>query len=489
MKKRIVIRMAALLLCISLAAAVLIMPGYAGGGVELPILPIDPPVQRRYADVDESHWAYGDIEWVSEHGLMNGTGARIFDPGLSLTRAMFVTVLYRLVSQFSFPTTLDGTISFTDVPKDGNLWYTDAVLWAAERGITDGVGAGLFAPNAKITREQMGTILWRAVEVFMQLNTEGIESRISYADTASISMWAREPMRQIARVGLMEGDNARHFNPQQNATRAEAAAVFRRLFEFVTDCTDPRPADSIVVMSYNIQDRASTTGYRDFCKAIKADSPDVFGAQEVNESWMNLLGAYFKSSYDHVGVGRDYTPQDGSYGEAVPIFYKRDMFTLCDSGTLWLSDTPEVRSWYPETEYLRIMTYALLERKSDGFRFLYVNTHLDVRSAAAIKQFRCLDRLVRGFGYDVPVMVTGDFNLVLTNGGAYAEEIGSLGYTNASAMARFTSHEATWGSSVLDYCFFSPAENFRVLRYEVRSENNNSDHHPILVTFVPQTAH
>ena len=108
-----------------------------------------------FTDVRESDWFYDDVVYAYENGLFSGTSDTTFSPNASMTRAMLVTVLYRLEGQ----PTVSGRSGFSDVKL--NSYYEDAVTWAADNGIVNGTGATTFSPNANVTREQMAAILYR----------------------------------------------------------------------------------------------------------------------------------------------------------------------------------------------------------------------------------------------------------------------------------------------------------------------------------------
>ena len=108
-----------------------------------------------FTDVREADWFYDDVVYAYENGLFSGTSDTTFSPNASMTRAMLVTVLYRLEGQ----PTVSGRSGFSDVKL--NSYYEDAVTWAADNGIVNGTGATTFSPNANVTREQMAAILYR----------------------------------------------------------------------------------------------------------------------------------------------------------------------------------------------------------------------------------------------------------------------------------------------------------------------------------------
>ena len=113
------------------------------------------PEPLPFTDVAESDWFYDAVRYAYENGLMGGIGDNLFAPNHPTTRAQLVTILYRLEGEPA----VTGQGPFTDVEAD--TWYTDAVTWAAEEGVVNGVSATQFAPGNNITREQLATILFR----------------------------------------------------------------------------------------------------------------------------------------------------------------------------------------------------------------------------------------------------------------------------------------------------------------------------------------
>ena len=156
-------------------------------------------------------------------GLLKGLGSYCFEPDSSLTRAMFVTMLYRVVQQLG-TTAEAGENVFTDV--ENGRWYTDAVLWAAKEGIVKGYGDGMFLPEQSINREEMCTILNRAAG---KLRLGTVAGELKFADKDEISRWAKESVQAMVQAGLMKGMKDNRFAPKSTATRAEAATVLLRM--------------------------------------------------------------------------------------------------------------------------------------------------------------------------------------------------------------------------------------------------------------------
>ena len=170
-----------------------------------------------FADVAEGAWYYDAVSYVYANGLMDGVSASEFAPDTTLTRAMLVTILWRMEGE----PVVNYLMPFTDV--DGGAWYAEAVRWAASEGIVTGVSDTSFAPNAEITREQLAAILHRyAGEPATAANLSG------YADGASVSAYAVDAMSWCVEHDIITGTTATTLEPQGTATRAQAAAMLMR---------------------------------------------------------------------------------------------------------------------------------------------------------------------------------------------------------------------------------------------------------------------
>ena len=190
--------------------------------------PVDPTPEATFTDVSETAWYKNSVDYAVEHGLMNGTGSNTFEPESTMTRAMLVTVLWRYANAPK-----PGANPFTDVPN--GKWYTDAVAWAAENGVVNGVGDGKFEPDGSVTREQMATILYRYAQK-VGIDTSKHTELSAFPDASRVSAYAREPMQWIVAEGVIGGsrENGQDWlNPQGNATRAEVATILMRFIENV----------------------------------------------------------------------------------------------------------------------------------------------------------------------------------------------------------------------------------------------------------------
>ena len=166
-------------------------------------------------------WFYGDVAYVYENSLMNGVSKTTFAPGQKTTRAMIVTILWRLEGS---PAAKEAS-GFHDVPA--SMYYADAVAWAAENDIVNGCGGGRFAPDDAITREQLAAILYRCSRYCGQ-STAVTASLEGFSDAGSVSGYAREALAWAYETGIVRGTSGSRINPAGFATRAETAAMLHR---------------------------------------------------------------------------------------------------------------------------------------------------------------------------------------------------------------------------------------------------------------------
>ena len=250
------------------------------------------------------------------------------------------------------------------------------------------------------------------------------------------------------------------------------------------------------VMSFNVfvGDHSAARADR-VVETIRENTPSVFGVQEADVLWMTTLRSKLGDIYTSIGVGRDW----GGLGEHSAIFYRTDMFEVIESGTKWLSNTPDQEGTkLTNANFPRIMTYVILERKTDGVRFLYVNTHLDHNGNNSVEvaenvrqaQIEILIAEIAKLG-DLPTIVTGDFN-VTPDASAYTTMI-TNGYLDASHVAAEGEILPTYNGMsdsdidvLIDYIFVSPELADAVDTYTVCPAKRDgqwiSDHNAIIAT-------
>ena len=177
-----------------------------------------------YNDVKAGDWYANAVNYVTLTGLMNGTGDG-FSPNLAINRGMMVTVLYRMAG--SPEVTAENP--FTDVPAD--TWYTDAVIWASENGITAGTSETTFSPTNSLTREQLATILYRYADT-MGDNVAVSGNLNAYTDKDKVGSYAVTPMTWAVEHGIITGTTGTTLSPKSTTTRAQVAVMLHR---YLTD--------------------------------------------------------------------------------------------------------------------------------------------------------------------------------------------------------------------------------------------------------------
>ena len=180
-----------------------------------------------FLDVKESDWFYDAVFYAVENGLMSGMSEDIFAPNTSLTREMLAVVLYNVEGQ---PESTEAN-TFTDVK--GDMWYTDAILWANANGIVAGYDNGAYGVGDFITREQFTTILYRYAQFKGYDTTQGGMAVREFSDYENISDYARTAMAWAVNAGIMGGMDDGTLMPQGKATRAEAATMLMNFCENV----------------------------------------------------------------------------------------------------------------------------------------------------------------------------------------------------------------------------------------------------------------
>lgn len=181
------------------------------------------PMVGSFTDVRTNNWFAGAVEYVVNNGLFSGVSDTSFAPNEPVTRGMLVTVLWRAAGEPSA-----SASAFADVPADA--WYAKAVAWANVNGIVQGYDASTFAPDDRITREQLAAIFQRYAG-FKGMETSGRGDLSQFGDTGALSNWAQEGVSWAVGAGLISGKGDGVLDPQGATTRAEAAVILQRFLE------------------------------------------------------------------------------------------------------------------------------------------------------------------------------------------------------------------------------------------------------------------
>lgn len=258
----------------------------------LPALPTGRADFAGYADVEEDDWFADAVAFVSRYGYMNGTGEAQFAPYEGVTRGMVATILYRMQGE---PET--GANPFVDVPA--GKWYSDAVSWAGNEGIVNGVGDGKFDPESAVTRQQMMTILyryamwkcwdipvagWRYAGLYPDPNTGEMTERL-FSDGWRVSAYAREPMLWAVNRGVFvyRGDSGiPQMEPETEVYRAELAQTLKNLYDNVVNAEGEPGRELLSAGLYENEDGAKQV----YLGAIHKD-----GSFFLSLNWVRLAGA------------------------------------------------------------------------------------------------------------------------------------------------------------------------------------------------------
>lgn len=200
--------------------------GKAAGRITL--MSSTPAIVSGFTDVLQSSWYAEYVKKAVDAKLMSGVGGNLFDPDGIVSRAMVVTMLYRLEGEPTIEYIKAPDPAFADI--SGDEWFAKAAEWAALNGIVEGIGtadgkAVNFAPNASVSREQLSTMLYRYEQYKDGGFTGSWAFPLDFSDRAAISSWAYEGVCWMTMKGVMQGSNGA-FSPAGSATRAQLAKVF-----------------------------------------------------------------------------------------------------------------------------------------------------------------------------------------------------------------------------------------------------------------------
>ena len=184
------------------------------------------PVDEPFVDVAEGDWFYDAVVYAYQNELMDGVGGSRFAPNSETTRAQLVTILYRLEGEPA----VSGDLPFTDV--ESGTWYTDAILWAAQNNIVNGVSDTEFAPGDDLTRQQLVTILYRYAEA-KGYDVSASADLSGYPDADQVQDYAQPAMAWAVAENIIQGMEDGTLKPAGNASRAQIATILMRFCEDV----------------------------------------------------------------------------------------------------------------------------------------------------------------------------------------------------------------------------------------------------------------
>ena len=298
-----------------------------------------------FTDVSRSDWYYQFVDYVTSKGYFNGTSETTFAPAENMTRAMFVTVLFR----FDGAKGDRSQSAFTDVAP--GEWYTDAINWAAANRIVDGVGNGKFAPNDPITRAQMCTMIERYLALYKKA------WKVTLPETGSVSVmvdenaipaYALAAVKQCQRHGLVNGFEDGTFRPNELSTRAQVAAVIYRMSYLVQGAKPDNTPSVNPGGTVNPPVNPPVTAYT-YALYFDANGGTLIGASPVSTTTTSTTYSFpvsataTRDGYNFLGWSTDRSATTATYpaGSTVTLTAAYPIITLY---AVWQAKAPVVVS-------------------------------------------------------------------------------------------------------------------------------------------------
>lgn len=298
-----------------------------------------------FTDVSRSDWYYQFVDYVTSKGYFNGVADKTFAPADNMTRAMFVTVLFR----FDGAKGDRSQSAFTDVAP--GEWYTDAINWAAANRIVDGVGNGKFAPNDPITRAQMCTMIERYLALYKKA------WKVTLPETGSVSVmvdenaipaYALAAVKQCQRHGLVNGFEDGTFRPNELSTRAQVAAVIYRMSFLVQNAKPDNTPSVNPGGTVNPPVNPPVTAYT-YALYFDANGGTLIGASPVSTTTTSTTYSFpvsataTRDGYNFLGWATEKTATAATYpaGSTITLTANYPIITLY---AVWQAKAPVVVS-------------------------------------------------------------------------------------------------------------------------------------------------
>lgn len=277
-----------------------------------------------FSDVKEDDWFAKAVDYVWENDIFKGTSETIFSPNNGMTRAMFVTTLGRFAGvDISI---YEKVSSFIDVDTD--RYYAPYVAWAVENNITKGVGNQRFDPDGLVTREQMAVFAYNFFNAY-DISPINITDKMP-DDFSLVARWAEKAVKELYSAGILQGDDKGNFNPQDSATRAEAAAFFMNLAGKAPESKwIAKPEESI------------NTGHQQYTIIFESNGGSEFSPVKViSGGLLSELPTPIKESYVFLGWYKDINlSEDSIFDETEPIKSNLTLYARYSDSALIFSES------------------------------------------------------------------------------------------------------------------------------------------------------
>ena len=301
----------------------------------LPVTAFAAEADTGFSDVAADAWYAEAAVYCRDNGLMNGTTATTFSPNATMTRAQLCAVLYRMAGSPE----MTGRDTFTD-----GAWYEDAVLWAVQNHIMSGYTAGTFGPHDPVTREQLAAILWRYA------GSPAAETGEAYTDEASIASWAVTAVDWARTYGFINGMSDGSFQPDGQATRAQAAAILMRYDSWdlpTPDLPDPDPEPTPEVGTDVLMAYFSATGNTEniaehLVSILDADLYEIVPEVPYTSEDLNYSNSDCRANQEQ----NDPTARPAISGSVENL---EDYEVIFLGYPIWWGDAPKILSTFLET--------------------------------------------------------------------------------------------------------------------------------------------
>lgn len=237
-----------------------------------------------FKDVSDKDWFYENVADVYKNKIMTGIDPTTFGPNVAFSRAQFVTALYRIEGK---PDAEYAPV-FPDVPK--GEFYSNAVMWAIDAGVTTGYAEGYFGTSDAITREQLVTMLYRYSAIKNMNIYETME--LAFTDNAKVSGWALDPMKWAAAIGVIKGNEGTNtVDPQGTSNRAISAAVLSRFLAFIKQpgyekATAEEVKEALESDTAVVADARTNDAYAGWASGDNKMGGHIEGATDFSANWL-----------------------------------------------------------------------------------------------------------------------------------------------------------------------------------------------------------
>lgn len=313
-----------------------------------------------FTDTDDNAWYAEAVTYAIDHKLFSGTSDTTFEPNVTMTRGMFVTVLANM-SGVDADLVKDNGV-FDDV--DFDAWFGPNVVWANENNIVAGTSDTTFEPNVAVTREEIAVMLQRYL-TNLGIDMEDADDAIeSFKDADKVSTWAKEAVDAVRKWGIVYGDPDGNYNPGDKTTRAEAATMLARIHELLDGDANHTPkavtvsdkvVDLVVGDTYTIAAFVAPTAakqdvtYSSDNSAVSVNADGVITANAVGKATITATCADDSTLKTTITVNVTEKKEEVETPDSPDVTIEVDGYTLSDTSLTLVQGTKHRLSYTGNT--------------------------------------------------------------------------------------------------------------------------------------------